>query len=118
MTIANGRCESEPIACDSAAGSRPNVATSIVIMIGRSRSTAPSTAASTIVWPARAQLVDVLEHDDAGLHRDAEEREEADARRDAEVRARGEQREQPAHAAPWRPWPGSTSAHFAERNIV
>ena len=48
MTIAKGRCESEPMPCESAAGSRPSVATSIVIMIGRSRSTAPSTAASSI----------------------------------------------------------------------
>lgn len=48
MTIAKGRCESEPIACDVAAGSRPRVATNIVIMIGRRRRTAPSTAASMI----------------------------------------------------------------------
>ena len=34
---------------------------------------------------AGAQLVDVLEHDDAGLHRDAEQRQEADAGGDAEV---------------------------------
>jgi hypothetical protein len=59
------------------------VATSIVIMMGRSRSTAPSTAA--LQSSARdAHLVDVLQHDDAGLHRDAEQREEADAGRDAE----------------------------------
>ena len=51
MTIAKGRCESEPISCDNAAGKRPSVATSIVIMMGRSRRTAPSTAASTIVRP-------------------------------------------------------------------
>jgi hypothetical protein len=34
---------------------------------------------------ADAHLVDVFEHDDAGLHGDAEEREEADAGGDAEV---------------------------------
>jgi hypothetical protein len=45
MTMANGRCESEPMACDIAAGSSPRVATSIVIMMGRSRRTAPSIAA-------------------------------------------------------------------------
>src|ERR1700722_2383023 len=38
-----------------------------------------------------AELVDVLEHDDAGLDGDAEEREEADAGGDAEVRAGEEQ---------------------------
>ena len=57
------------------------MATSMVIMMGRSRSTAPSTAAFFNGMAARAQLIDVLEHDDAGLHGDAEEREEADARR-------------------------------------
>ena len=41
MTMAKGRCESEPMACESAAGSNPSVATSVVIMIGRKRSTAP-----------------------------------------------------------------------------
>jgi hypothetical protein len=51
ITIANGRCESEPMSCDSAAGSNPSVATSIVIMMGRSLKTAPSTAESAIVWP-------------------------------------------------------------------
>src|SRR5262249_40555178 len=49
MTIANGRCESEPIPCDTAAGNNPSIATSIVIMMGRNRSTAPSIAASSIV---------------------------------------------------------------------
>ena len=68
-------------------GSSPSVATSMVIMIGRSRSTAPSTAASTIcsrpVSPPLlpgAQLVDVFEHDYTRLHRDAEERKESDRR--------------------------------------
>ena len=36
MTIAKGRCESEPMPCDRAAGSSPRVATSMVIMMGRS----------------------------------------------------------------------------------
>ncbi len=58
MTIAKGRCESEPMACDSAAGSKPSVATSMVIMIGRSRRTAPSIAESSIEWPrARSWLM-------------------------------------------------------------
>ena len=35
--------------------------------------------------PARAQLIDVFEHDDAGLHRNAEQRQEADAGRNAEI---------------------------------
>ena len=58
MTMAKGRCESEPMPCDSAAGSRPSVATSMVIMMGRRRSTAPSMAASSIEWPrARSWLM-------------------------------------------------------------
>src|SRR6516162_1125026 len=48
ITIAKGRCESEPMACDKAAGSKPRVATSIVIKMGRSRSTAPSIAECSI----------------------------------------------------------------------
>ena len=52
MTIANGRCESVPIPCEVAAGNSPRVATSMVIMIGRSSKTAPSTAASSISWSA------------------------------------------------------------------
>ncbi len=51
MTIAKGRWESEPMACDSAAGSKPSVATSMVIMMGRSLRTAPSIAEFSIVLP-------------------------------------------------------------------
>src|SRR5215472_17591809 len=36
ITIANGRCESEPIPRESAAGSNPKLATSMVIIMGRS----------------------------------------------------------------------------------
>src|ERR1022692_22151 len=54
----NDDCESDPMSCDSAAGSSPRVATSMVIIIGRSLRTAPSTAASTIEWPrARSWLM-------------------------------------------------------------
>ena len=51
ITMAKGRCESDPMPCDMAAGSSPSVATSMVIMMGRKRSTAPSTADSSIEWP-------------------------------------------------------------------
>ena len=34
MTIANGRCESDPIACDNAAGNKPSVATMLVASLG------------------------------------------------------------------------------------
>src|ERR1700747_1110109 len=85
MTIANGRCESEPIPCESAAGSKPSVATSMVIMIGRSRTPAPSMAAS------------LIEHDDAGLHRNTEQSQKSHARRYAEVGARQQQGHRAAH---------------------
>ena len=58
MTMAKGRWESDPIECDKAAGNRPNVATSRVIMMGLSLITAPSTAASAGESPlARSWLM-------------------------------------------------------------
>src|ERR1700733_16025862 len=58
MTMAKGRWESDPMPWESAAGRRPRVATNIVIMMGRSRRTAPSTAASSIEYPrARSWLM-------------------------------------------------------------
>jgi phosphohistidine swiveling domain-containing protein len=101
ITMANGRCESEPMPCEVAAGSRPSVATSMVIMMGRKPRTAPSMAASIDGMAAHAQLVDVLHHDHAHLHRDAEQRQKSDARRDAQVGAAEIQRQQSADRAPW-----------------
>jgi hypothetical protein len=49
ITMAKGRCESEPMPRDSAAGSKPKVATNMVIIMGRNRRTAPSIAADSIV---------------------------------------------------------------------
>ena len=91
MTIAKGRCESEPMPRDSAAGSNPKLATSMVIMIGRSRRTDPSRAASSDRKPTRTKLVDILQQNHAGLNRYAEERQKADARGNAEVRMREQQ---------------------------
>ena len=51
ITIAKGRCESDPIPWDMAAGRRPNVATRVVMRIGLRRRMAPSMAASTMEWP-------------------------------------------------------------------
>src|ERR1700722_11296442 len=56
--MANGRCESEPIPCDVAAGSSPRDATSMVISMGRNRSIAPFWAAASGVNPrARNWLI-------------------------------------------------------------
>src|SRR6266851_10048468 len=100
MTMANGRCESEPISCERAAGKSPSVATSMVIMMGRRRSSAPSLAACRGSMPrvhaAGAELVDVLDHDDADFDGNTGQREEAEAGGHGEMRAGGEQRE---HAA-------------------
>ena len=45
-----------------------------------------------------AKLIDVFQHDDAGLHRHSEERQKTDSRRNAEVGVRDQQRQQPADA--------------------
>ena len=100
MTMANGRCESEPMAWDS----RRRQQAQRGHQHGHHDRPQPAHRAFNRGLldgkPARAQLVDVLHHDDAGLHRNAEQRQESDARRDAEVRARDLQRQQAAHRAP------------------
>ena len=52
ITSAKGFCVSDPTPVDSAAGSRPNAATSAVIMIGRRRSRAAVRVASVIEKPS------------------------------------------------------------------
>src|ERR1019366_6033008 len=47
---------------------------------------------------SRAALIDVLQHDHAGLHGHAEQREKADTRGDAEVGVGDQQRQQTAYA--------------------
>jgi hypothetical protein len=54
---------------------------------------------------AHAQLVDVFEHDDAGLHGDSEKGEEADAGGNAEVRAGDQEARAGRRWARWRCWP-------------
>src|SRR5271169_4649190 len=51
MTRANGRCVSDPIPVDNAAGRRPNAATRPVIMMGRRRRIAASRVASMMPIP-------------------------------------------------------------------
>ena len=53
--MAKGRCESEPMPRETAAGNKPRVATKEVINIGRSRRTAPSIAASS-TWNLRRKV--------------------------------------------------------------
>jgi hypothetical protein len=88
------RMTSDPVPLLHMIGGKPAMTTEAVIMIGRTRSAAPSTMAS--VSPCRSgegpggrtrvdRRVDVDEHDDADLRRDAGERDEAHGRRDRHV---------------------------------
>ena len=86
--MAKGRCESEPMAWDSAAGSRPKRRHQHGHHDGPQPAHGAFDGGIFNRCTACAQLIDVLHHDDAGLNRDAEQRQEAHARRDAEVRAR------------------------------
>ena len=76
ITMANGRCESEPMPRESAAGNKPRMATSMVIMIGRKRRIAPSHRGVFDRIALRAQVVDVLDHDHADLHGNSKQRQE------------------------------------------
>ena len=53
ITTASGRCTSEPIACDSAIGVNPSMASSVVISTVRRRMSAPSNAALAALMPDR-----------------------------------------------------------------
>jgi hypothetical protein len=86
-------------------------------MIGRSLSTGPSMAAFENGVAARAQLVDVFEHDHARLHGDAEQRQKTDAGRDAHVGVGDEQRQQPPMGA-MATLARINSTHLADLNMV
>ena len=57
MTMAKGRCESDPMPCEKAAGSRPRQATSAVIMMGRRRTIEASKVALAISCPSSRSLL-------------------------------------------------------------
>ena len=57
MTTAKGRCVSEPMPCESAAGSKPRPAIKAVIRMGRKRTTAPSKMASATVYPSKIRCL-------------------------------------------------------------
>ncbi len=112
ITMAKGRCESEPMAREVAAGSRPSVATSMVIMMGRRRRTAPSMAESSMEWPRARSWLMYSSMITPVCDGDAEQREESDAGGNAEVRAGEQQREQAAERSDRRRWRGSGAAHL------
>lgn len=99
MTMANGRCESDPMAWGGGRGQQPE---------GRHQHghhDGPQTADGALHrgfhdgHAARSQLVDVLHHDDADLHRRSEEGQEADSGGDAEVSSGEEQGQHTAGGA-------------------
>ena len=104
--VASGFITSAPTRVLHMIGSRPAITVETVITFGRSRSSAPSmtasrSAARVSVPPSRFalsrdRLLQVDDHDDAGLHRGAEQRDEPDPHGDREVVA--EQPEE-VHAA-------------------
>ncbi len=77
MTMAKGRCESDPMPCDIAAGSSPKCGDQHGHHDGTQAQNGSFDGCLFNGIAARAQLIDVLEHDDAGLHGNAEKREEA-----------------------------------------
>ena len=99
MTMANGRCVSEPMACDSAAGRRPSDASSAVISTGRSRcDTASQDGVLRLSSRALlARLAHVGDEQDAVHHRHAEQGDEADRRRHRQHRVGQIEREDAAH---------------------
>ena len=93
MGAAIGRMTSEPVPVDQKIGTSESVAAATVISFGRRRRTEPSRVASRMssrVTGAACEslvesLVEVDDHDDTRLDRDAVERDVADPDRDGEV---------------------------------
>ncbi len=87
------RMTSEPRPSVKKIGSRPAMMVSTVISFGRTRITAPAMIASLQLFERSRRLlahllVDVEQHDDGRLDRNAAERDEADGNRDRQVVAR------------------------------
>ena len=84
ITMANGRCESEPIPCDSGGRQQTQRRHQHRHHDGAQPQHRAFHRGVHDGMAARAKLIDVLQHDHAGLHRDAEQREKPNARRHAE----------------------------------
>ena len=91
ITMAKGRWESEPMAWDMAAGNKPSVATNMVIMIGRSRSVAPSMAAVLTGIPRARNWLMYSTMITPVWTRNPEQGQETNSRRDTEMRPRDKQ---------------------------
>ena len=57
MTVANGRCTSEPIPVEREAGNNPKIATVAVIKIGRKRCLTPLNTATFNTFPSALRLL-------------------------------------------------------------
>ena len=99
MVMPSGLRSSEPVPLSSASGSAPNSAASVVIMIGRKR----SSAACTIDSSRRQALVALgldreVDHQNRVLLHDAHQQHDADQRDHRQVIAEQHQRQQRADA--------------------
>ena len=94
------RITSEPVPVDHRIGSRPAMMATTVIIFGRTRSTAPIMIACVEIGAGHRLafggappldllpgVVEIDQHDDAGLGGDAGQRDEADGHGDAQVEA-------------------------------
>ena len=96
ITMAKGRWESEPMPRERAAGKQAERGDEHGHHDGAQAQHGAFDRGIFDGVAAGAQLVDVFEHDDAGLHGDAEQRQESDAGGNAEMRAGEKQRQQAA----------------------
>ena len=76
ITMANGRCESEPMPRDTAAGSNPSDRHQNRHHDRTKPQNRPLYRGVHDAVTARAKLVDVFQHNDSGLHRNSKERKE------------------------------------------
>ena len=100
-----------------AAGSSPRVATSIVLMMGHQSQHSPLNCGILNGIASSSKLIDVLQHNDSGLHGHAEQRQETDTGRNAKIGA-GDQKRQQAPDACHSHVGQNSDAHLKDLNIV
>ena len=102
-TVASGRCTSAPMPVLNAIGTKPRLATSVVISTGRSRVRAACRDGLVQRQALVAQLADVGDQDHVVEHRHAGQGDEADGGRDRErhvAQPQGEDAADPANGTP------------------
>ncbi len=88
ITMAKGRCESDPIPCDSGGRQQAERRDQHRHHDGTKPQYGSFHRGIRDGVSLHAQLIDVLQHDDAGLDGDSKQRQEPDARGHAEVGVR------------------------------